>query len=69
MASAAGAETIDFMKEDIYDRIQELTSGRGADACIDAVGTEPPWPRDAALAPDAEFGPVVKTRSAASRLA
>ena len=29
------------MKEDIYDRIQELTSGRGADACIDAVGTEP----------------------------
>ena len=29
------------MKEDIYDRIQELTQGRGADACIDAVGTEP----------------------------
>src|SRR3954471_1059395 len=29
------------MKEDIYDRIQELTEGRGADACIDAVGTEP----------------------------
>jgi threonine dehydrogenase-like Zn-dependent dehydrogenase len=41
MARAAGAETLDFMKEDIYDRIQELTSGRGADACIDAVGTEP----------------------------
>jgi threonine dehydrogenase-like Zn-dependent dehydrogenase len=41
MASAAGAETLDFMKEDIYDGIQELTSGRGADACIDAVGTEP----------------------------
>ena len=29
------------MKEDVYDRIQELTQGRGADACIDAVGTEP----------------------------
>src|SRR5438045_1565362 len=41
MAKAAGAEVLDFMKEDIYDRIQDLTSGRGADACIDAVGTEP----------------------------
>ena len=41
MAKSAGAETLDFMKEDIYDRIQELTSCRGADACIDAVGTEP----------------------------
>jgi threonine dehydrogenase-like Zn-dependent dehydrogenase len=41
MAKAADAETLDFMKEDIYDRIQELTHGRGADACIDAVGTEP----------------------------
>jgi len=41
MASAAGAEPLDFMKEDIYDRIQEMTAGRGADACIDAVGTEP----------------------------
>jgi threonine dehydrogenase-like Zn-dependent dehydrogenase len=41
LARASGAITLDFMKEDIYDRIQELTSGRGADACIDAVGTEP----------------------------
>jgi threonine dehydrogenase-like Zn-dependent dehydrogenase len=41
LASAAGAETLDFRKEDIYDRIQQLTHGRGADACIDAVGTEP----------------------------
>ena len=32
--------TLDFTNEDIYDRIQELTNGRGADACIDAVGTE-----------------------------
>jgi threonine dehydrogenase-like Zn-dependent dehydrogenase len=41
LARQSGAETIDFMQEDVYDRIQELTHGRGADACIDAVGTEP----------------------------
>lgn len=40
MAQAAGAETIDFMAMDVYDAIQEKTQGRGADACIDAVGTE-----------------------------
>lgn len=40
LAEASGAVTLDFMKEDVYDRVQELTSGRGADACIDAVGTE-----------------------------
>src|SRR6187431_590800 len=41
LARASGATTLDFKKEDIYDRIQEMTNGRGADACIDAVGTEP----------------------------
>jgi threonine dehydrogenase-like Zn-dependent dehydrogenase len=41
LAAASGAITLDFAKDDIYDRIQELTQGRGADACIDAVGTEP----------------------------
>ena len=41
MAARAGAITIDFMHDDVYERIQELTFGRGADACIDAVGTEP----------------------------
>jgi len=41
MAKAAGATVLDFMKEDVYECIQDLTSGRGADACIDAVGTEP----------------------------
>lgn len=41
LAAASGAITIDFMKEDVYDRIQDLTNERGADACIDAVGTEP----------------------------
>lgn len=40
LARSAGAETIDFKEEDVYDRIQVLTKGRGADACIDAVGTE-----------------------------
>lgn len=41
LAEDAGAETLDFKNEEIYDRIQEMTKGRGADACIDAVGTEP----------------------------
>jgi threonine dehydrogenase-like Zn-dependent dehydrogenase len=41
LAQAADAVTLDFKKDNIYDRIQELTQGRGADACIDAVGTEP----------------------------
>lgn len=41
LAEASGAITLDFKKHDIYDRIQDLTGGRGADACIDAVGTEP----------------------------
>ena len=40
LAREAGAETLDFQKDDIYERIQELTDRRGADACIDAVGTE-----------------------------
>jgi threonine dehydrogenase-like Zn-dependent dehydrogenase len=41
LAMQSGAITLDFMKEDVYERIQQLTQGRGADACIDAVGTEP----------------------------
>ena len=41
MARAAGAETLDFGKVDVYDAIQQRTHGRGADACIDCVGTEP----------------------------
>lgn len=41
MAQRAGkAETIDFSKEDVYDRLMEMTNGRGPDRCIDAVGTE-----------------------------
>jgi threonine dehydrogenase-like Zn-dependent dehydrogenase len=41
LGQASVAVTLDFKKEDIHDRIQEMTNGRGADACIDAVGTEP----------------------------
>jgi threonine dehydrogenase-like Zn-dependent dehydrogenase len=40
LAQKSGAETIDFMKDDVYERLQDLTKGRGADGCIDAVGTE-----------------------------
>ena len=34
------AETIDFSKDKVYDKLQEMTEGRGPDRCIDAVGAE-----------------------------
>ncbi|MDQ6676688.1 MAG: glutathione-dependent formaldehyde dehydrogenase [Acidobacteriota bacterium] len=34
------AETIDIKKEKVYDKLMEMTSGRGPDRCIDAVGAE-----------------------------
>ena len=34
------AETIDFGKDDVYERLQDMTKGRGPDRCIDAVGCE-----------------------------
>ena len=34
------AETIDIKNEKVYDRLMEMTSGRGPDRCIDAVGAE-----------------------------
>lgn len=40
MARAAGAETLDFMDEDIYEKLREMSNGRGVDASIDAVGSE-----------------------------
>jgi threonine dehydrogenase-like Zn-dependent dehydrogenase len=41
MAQTHGrAETINFDKEKVYDRLQEMTNGRGPDRCIDAVGCE-----------------------------
>jgi len=41
LAAAGGALPLDFAEGDVYEKIQDLTQGRGADACIDAVGTEP----------------------------
>jgi threonine dehydrogenase-like Zn-dependent dehydrogenase len=35
-----GAETIDYTTVDVIDMLNEMTGGRGPDACIDAVGTE-----------------------------
>jgi threonine dehydrogenase-like Zn-dependent dehydrogenase len=34
------AEVIDFDAVKVYDRLMEMTGGRGPDRCIDAVGTE-----------------------------
>jgi threonine dehydrogenase-like Zn-dependent dehydrogenase len=34
------AETINFDQDDVYDRLMEMTNGRGPDRCIDAVGAE-----------------------------
>ncbi len=39
-AEGSKAETIDLRKDKVYDRLMEMTSGRGPDRCIDAVGTE-----------------------------
>lgn len=40
LAEASGAVTINFDDGDVYERLKELTGGRGPDACIDAVGLE-----------------------------
>jgi threonine dehydrogenase-like Zn-dependent dehydrogenase len=34
------AETINFMKQDVYETLIQMTGGRGPDRCIDAVGSE-----------------------------
>jgi threonine dehydrogenase-like Zn-dependent dehydrogenase len=34
------AETINFTKENVYQRLMEMTKGRGPDCVIDAVGAE-----------------------------
>jgi len=34
------AETINFEETKVYDKLQEMTKGRGPDRCIDAVGAE-----------------------------
>jgi threonine dehydrogenase-like Zn-dependent dehydrogenase len=40
LAAQAGAETINFDDDDAYERLNEITGGRGPDSCIDAVGME-----------------------------
>ena len=37
----SGAETLNYAEvDDVFDALQEMTGGRGPDACIDAVGME-----------------------------
>jgi len=36
----AGAETINFEEQDVYEALLEMTKGYGPDRCIDAVGAE-----------------------------
>jgi threonine dehydrogenase-like Zn-dependent dehydrogenase len=40
MAAAGGAITINFEKESVIERLNELTRGKGPEKCIDAIGTE-----------------------------
>jgi threonine dehydrogenase-like Zn-dependent dehydrogenase len=35
-----GAEIVNYEEADVYERLMEMTAGRGPDACIDAVGME-----------------------------
>lgn len=40
MAEAGGAITIDFKKESVVERLNEITGSKGPEKCIDAVGME-----------------------------
>src|SRR6266516_4783109 len=40
LAAGAGAELLNFDEESVFERLKQLTGGRGPDACIDAVGLE-----------------------------
>jgi threonine dehydrogenase-like Zn-dependent dehydrogenase len=40
MAEQCGAQTLDFADEDIFEKLKEMTGGRGPDSCIEAVGLE-----------------------------
>jgi threonine dehydrogenase-like Zn-dependent dehydrogenase len=40
MARDGGAETLDSMRDDVFDALRTMTGGIGPDACIDAVGME-----------------------------
>jgi len=39
-ARFADVETLNYADEDVTDQLKEITSGRGPDSCIDAVGME-----------------------------
>jgi threonine dehydrogenase-like Zn-dependent dehydrogenase len=40
LALEAGADPINFEREDVFEELKHRTGGRGPDACIDAVGLE-----------------------------
>ncbi len=40
MAEAGGAITINFEKESVIERLNQLTDGKGPEKCIDAIGLE-----------------------------
>jgi threonine dehydrogenase-like Zn-dependent dehydrogenase len=40
LAAQAGAQVVNFDEEEPYDRLNQITGGRGPDSCIDAVGME-----------------------------
>ena len=40
MAEDGGAETINYRAESVYEKLMDMTGGRGPDACIDDVGME-----------------------------
>jgi threonine dehydrogenase-like Zn-dependent dehydrogenase len=40
MAQEGGAETINYMEQNVYETLMDMTGGRGPDACIDDVGME-----------------------------
>jgi threonine dehydrogenase-like Zn-dependent dehydrogenase len=40
MAAEGGAETLDSVHDDVFERLKDMTGGLGPDACIDAVGME-----------------------------
>ncbi len=40
MAEQGGAETINWQEESVYEKLMDITGGRGPDSCIDDVGME-----------------------------
>ena len=40
MAAAVGADILDSLHDDVFERLKDMTAGIGPDACIDAVGLE-----------------------------